>query len=48
VNAHSRDFCRSDIVCQAGSLNIAAHLGYVTPGPEVDSGVTYLATQLGF
>jgi hypothetical protein len=40
VSTHSRDYCRADIVCQAGSLDVMAHLGYVTPGPQVDAGVT--------
>jgi Cutinase len=47
VNNRSRDYCRQDIVCKAGSTNKAEHMRYVTPGPQVANGSTYLASLFG-
>jgi hypothetical protein len=47
VNNRSRDYCRQDIVCKAGSLNKAEHMRYVTPGPQVANGAAYLASLFG-
>jgi hypothetical protein len=47
VNNRSRDYCRQDIVCKAGSSNKAEHMRYVTPGPDVANGAAYLASLFG-
>lgn len=47
VNKRSRDYCRQDIVCKAGSLNKAEHMRYVTPGPDVANGAAFLASLFG-
>jgi Cutinase len=47
VSGRSRDYCRQDIVCKAGSTNVAEHLRYVNPGPEVANGAAFLAARFG-
>ena len=47
VNTRSRDYCRVDIVCEAGSPDLPAHGGYVNPGPQVNQGVSFLLSKLG-
>lgn len=46
VNTRSRDYCRQDKVCKWSSSNIAEHMKYVVPGPEVDNGVAFLASVI--
>jgi uncharacterized protein YraI len=46
VNTRSRDYCRQDAVCKRGSWNLAEHMKYVVPGPEVDNGVAFLASVM--
>jgi hypothetical protein len=45
VNNRSRDYCRQDTVCKRGSTNIAEHMRYVNPGPEVANGAAFLASR---
>ncbi len=47
VNNRSRDYCRQDFVCKRGSTNVAEHMRYVNPGPEVANGAAFLASRFG-
>jgi Cutinase len=46
VNMRSRDYCRQERVCKRTSLSDAEHGRYVTPGPDVDNGVAFLASVI--
>jgi hypothetical protein len=48
VGGRARDYCRGDAVCQIGSTNVAQHMAYVSPGPEVANGAGFLASRLGY